>query len=367
LAAGFKQFLTVFGSFLTFFAAITLFVGAFLIYLTLSMAVIERTRMYGTLRALGATSRQVRRVVMREAIALGAVSIVVGLLVGLGLAVGLLALVGKLFQLDLPGLQITPGAVIGSVVVGATVTALSALIPARRAGRLAPIEAMKGDYARDTRLGRMWIFGAVVLVLSVALFLGSDSPAASSAVIGILLGAVLLVPLLLRPVSQLLGRLTNRMARGVGEVAVLHLAKERSRSAYTLALVMVVLGMLFATGGLFLSIRSGLGEIIDRQFGADVFAQPRTPDDGTLQAKLASAKGVARVTPIRFGITTAFDSKGKRHEIFVRTIEPDSYFAVSSFFWKNGDDGDAKAALVKGGSILVAGQVARELDVKVGR
>ena len=368
LAAGFKQFLTVFGTFLTFFAAITLFVGSFLIYLTLSMAVIERTRMYGTLRALGATPRQVRRVVMREAVALGAVSIVVGLFVGLGLAIGLLALIGRLFDLNLPGLQITPSAVITSVVIGTAVTAFSALIPARRAGRLAPVEAMKGDYARDTRLGRMWIVGAVLLVLSVSVFIASDSPAASSSVIGILLGAVLLVPLLLRPVSSMLGRLTNRIARGVGEIAVLHLAKERSRSAYTLALVMVVLAMLFATGGLFLSVRSGLDEIVDRQFGADVFLNPRVPDDGRVQAKLEKNPDVERVTPIRFGIATALNKKGKRQEIFVRTIEPQSYFAVSSFFWKKGkgNDDSAQKALLHGGSILAAADVASQLGVDVG-
>ena len=46
---------------------------------------------------------------------------------------------------------------------GIVITMLSAMIPARRAGKLAPIVAMKGDYARDTKLSRMWIVGAVLL------------------------------------------------------------------------------------------------------------------------------------------------------------------------------------------------------------
>jgi len=366
LAAGFKQFLSVFGTFLAFFAAITLFVGAFLIYLTLSMAVIERTRMYGTLRALGATSKQVRRVVLIEAVALGVVSTILGLVVGLGLALGLLQLIGKLFQLTLPGLQIKAGAVIATVLVGLVVTTISALIPARRAGRLAPIEAMKGDYARDTRLTRTWIAGAVVLVLSVAISVATNSPAASATVIGILLGAVLLVPLLLRPVSSLLGRFTNRMARGVGDIAVLHLAKERSRSAYTLALVMVVMAMLLATGGLYLSVRNGIGQIVDRQFGADVFVQPRVPDDGTFGSKLAGVRGVGPITPLRFGFASAVDKTGKQRDFFIRTIEPDSYFAVSSYLWKGGSDGAAKSSLQRGGSVLLSAEVARELDVGIG-
>jgi putative ABC transport system permease protein len=366
LAAGFKEFLTVFGTFLTFFAAITLFVGAFLIYLTLSMAVIERTRMYGTLRALGATSRQVRRVVVREALVLGIVSIVVGLGFGLLLALVLLQLIGSLFDLNIPGLVITPAAVITTIVIGVAVTGFSALIPARRAGRLAPVEAMKGDYQRDTRLGRMWIVGAVLLVGGIALNLAVRSPAAGSSVIFILLGAVLLVPLLLRPVASLLGRVTNRLARGVGEIAVLHLAKERSRSAYTLALVMVVMAMLFATGGLYLSVRAGIDEIIDRQFGADLFAQPQIPDDGSLLPKLAAQQGVERVTPIRFGISTSLDKQGKRREIFVRTIEPATYFETSSYFWREGNDADAKAALERGNSVLLTREVGEILDLGVG-
>jgi putative ABC transport system permease protein len=177
---------------------------------------------------------------------------------------------------------------------------------------------------------------------------------------------VLLVPLLLRPVSSLLGKLTNRMARGVGDIAVLHLVKERSRSAYTLALVMVVMAMLLATGGLYLSVRNGIGEIVDRQFGADVFVQARVPDDGTFGAKLAREPGVKHITPIRFGFASAIDSKGKQRDFFIRTIEPDSYFAVSSYFWKHGNDTDAKNALTRGGAVIVSEEVARELDAKVG-
>ena len=366
LAEGFKQFLTIFGGFLAFFAAIVLFLSAFLIYLTLSMALIERTRMYGTLRALGATSKQVRRVVIREALALGAVSTFAGLFLGLLLALGLLTQISHLFGIKIPGLQVTPGSVITAVIIGIVVTLLSALIPARRAGRLEPIVAMKGDYARDAKLSRGWIVGAAVLILSVLLNLGAGAAAAPLAVLGILLGAVLLVPVLLRPVAGLLGRLTNRMARGVGDIAVLHLTKERSRSAYTLALVMVVMSMLIATGGLFLSLRAGIDEIIDRQFGADLFVQPRTPDDGTLEAKFEKAPGIASVTAIRFGIATGYDKNHKRTELFIRTIDPDSYFATSSYFWKDGNDGDAKAALLKGDSVLLSDTVAKQLDVHTG-
>ena len=94
-------------------------------------------------------------------------------------------------------------------------------------------------------------------------------------------------------VASLYGGAPNKRVR----TRDLHLAKERSRSAYTLALVMVVMAMLLATGGLFLSVRDGIGQIVDRQFGADIFVQSRVPDDGTFGAKLAREPGAQQVRP----------------------------------------------------------------------
>ena len=376
LAAGFKDFLQAFGTFLTFFAGITLFVGAFLIYLTLSMAVIERTRMYGTLRALGATRRQVRRIVLLEGIVLGIASALIGLVVGLALAKGLLVLIGNLFDLELPGLVITPAALVASIVVGLLVTLGSALVPAFRAGRLSPVEAMKGDFARDTKLGRAWIFGAVLFALSVVLQLtmsgGDEGEAPPVAVIGILLGAVLMVPLLLRPLATLLGKLTNRLARGVGEIAVLHLSKERSRSAYTLALVMVVMAMIFATGGLYLSIRGSVDDLVERQFGADAAVFSQTPQKSSLEPKLKAHPDIAEATSLFFGEATMIEEEEKdeggdgREMLFVRTIVPESYFVVSSYSWADGSDDAAREALTKGGAVLVSSEIANIHDLERG-
>lgn len=369
LAEGFKRFLGTFGTFLTFFAAIVLFIGAFLIYLTLSMAVVERTRMYGTLRALGATRAQVRRIVLLEAVALGAVSSIVGLGLGLLLAKGLLALISSLFDLDLPGLVIGTPAIVAALLVGLVITAGSALVPAVRAGRLQPVVAMKGDHASEVRLGRGWIAGLVVLVGSITLAFaatGPESNAGSLGVIGILLGAVLMVPLLLRPLASLLGRLTNRMSRGVGEIAVLHLAKERSRSAYTLALVMVVMAMLFATGGLFLTVRNGVDEIIDRQFGADLFIESQTELPDGFGATLAERPDIERTSPIWFGSTQVYGTDGEPDDAFVRILDPQSYFHVTSYFWKDGDDASAREALSRGGAVLLPGPLAEDLDVGRG-
>ncbi|MGZ4128076.1 MAG: ABC transporter permease [Actinomycetota bacterium] len=371
LAKGFRDFLNILGTVFTFFAALTLFIGAFLIYLTLSMAIIERTRIYGTMRALGATRRQVRTTVIAEALALGTASTIVGLAFGLVIAKGLLVLVSRLFQIDLPGLTIRPAAIGAGIAVGILTTLVSSLIPARRASKLSPIVAMKGDYARDTRLSRAWIAGAVAMVIGVAIALVKGSASGSAGTPLILLGSVLLTPLLLRPMAQLLGRVTNRIARGVGEVSVLHLVKERSRSAYTLALIMVVMAMIFSIGGLYTTLSATLNRSIDRQFGADI--QIRTPGfmaAGTLgpafEQALRAEPGVGAITTLRFAQVKQLDTTSAESDLFARIIDPATYFDLQSFSFVKGSENAARSALVRGGALLLPADRATALHKTVG-
>jgi putative ABC transport system permease protein len=232
---------------------------------------------------------------------------------------------------------------------------------------------MKGDYAGETKLGKAWIAGLVLFIGSLAIALGTSgtSEGASNltpiAVMTLLLGTLLLVPLLLRPLAAVLGRLTNRIARGVGEVAVLHLVKERSRSAYTLGLIMIVMAMLFASGGLYLSTRAAIDEIIDRQFGADLFIQGNSPVDPSIEAKISSRTDIERVSSLRFGFTKSSGHKATDSEdVFLAMIDPATYFEISSFFWKDGSDAVARQALSRGGSVLLPTTFAKEAGLERG-
>ena len=365
IAEGFKDFVGILGTVFTFFAAITLFVGAFLIYLTLSMAVIERVRVYGTMRALGATTRQVRRVVVAEATVLGIVSTVIGLALGLLIARGLIVMVGNLFDFEIQGFNVPASAIVAGVTVGVVTTLISALIPARRAARLEPVVAMRGDYARETRLSRSWIAGLVAFALGVIASFAGAGPAGTPL---ILLGSVLLVPPLLRPLASLLGRATNRMARGVGDIAVLHLVKERSRSAYTLALLMVVMAMIFSIGGMQASMLRALDDSLDRQFGADL--QVDAVGLGTFAPEvgdeLRKIDGIDAVTTMRFAGLLLEDAAGKDHQSFARIIDPNTYFDVESFLFRDGTEQEVRRSLAEGGIVLMPEFQATELALAVG-
>ena len=130
--------------FLLAFGAVALFVGAFVIFNTLSITIAQRTRELATLRTLGASRRQVRRSVLVEGFAIGVFASALGLALGVGLAKGLGALMRAL-NLDLPqtGLVFETRTVIVSMTLGIVVTLLATIAPAIKATKVPPIAAVR--------------------------------------------------------------------------------------------------------------------------------------------------------------------------------------------------------------------------------
>ena len=142
---------------LLFFAGTALFVGAFLVFNALSMTILERTRELGMLRALGSTRAMITRSIIAEALILGFLGSVLGVLFGYGMAKGLVYLFGRAFLFEITELVLSPFALVSAIVVGVAVTVLAALYPALRAGRVSPVEAMRArsgtiSQARRARL-----------------------------------------------------------------------------------------------------------------------------------------------------------------------------------------------------------------------
>jgi len=136
--------ISAFQYFLLAFAGIALFVGSFVIINTLSITVAQRTREFATLRTLGGSRLQILGSVMVEAIVIGIAASICGLVLGFGLAIGLMRLFEKL-GLELPknAMVIEPRTVIVSLVVGVVVTLIASIWPALRAVRVPPIAAVR--------------------------------------------------------------------------------------------------------------------------------------------------------------------------------------------------------------------------------
>ena len=135
--------LTLLTQLLLGFAAIGLVVAAFIIFNTFSILVAQRTRELGLLRAMGASGFQVVSAVLAESAIVGLVASVVGLVLGLATAAGLLALL-SVFGFHVPEgpTVLEARTVLAAIGVGLVVTVGSSLIPALRAARIPPIAAI---------------------------------------------------------------------------------------------------------------------------------------------------------------------------------------------------------------------------------
>ena len=346
-------------------SAVALFVGVFLIYLTLSMAVLERTRLYGMLFALGGTRGQVRRLVLGEAAVLAAVGTASGVVVGLGIGLVLLRVTARLIGLASPALVVPPAVLAVGIAAGFLMTLAASWIPARRAARVSPVEALRNDHEPPHRSVRSALVGGALIALGLAVPTPVTRPILSStAITFVLFGLVLSVPLILSPVARLVGRTTRRLAAAVGEVAVMHLVKERSRSAFTLALVMIVMALAIMLGAAVQSARGALSHQIDAQFGADlrVFGT----FDANRQAQVAKVAGVRAMTTLSFGSSSHLLADHPELRAYVEVIDPRTYFDVSGFAFVEGDGQRARTAMAGGGTVLLPGVIAQRLHSHPG-
>jgi putative ABC transport system permease protein len=275
--ASIKEALGFINTFLLVFAGISLVVGAFIIVNTFSMLLAQRTRELALLRAVGAGAGQVVRMVLAEAAVVGLVGGVVGLGVGIGLAALLKVAVGA-FGLEVSGgLPIAARTVVVSVLLGLVVTVVAAAVPAIRASRIAPVAAMRDDIAlpeRGLRARARW--AVVLLVLGLAAVPGAllldDAPgdwsliaAAALLFLAVAVGAAALA----RPVVTVLGAPFAALSRSVGRMARGNALRNPRRTAATASALMIGLALVTAVSVLSASATQSTKAIVGEVVSAD--------------------------------------------------------------------------------------------------
>ncbi|MFE4968077.1 ABC transporter permease [Streptomyces sp. NPDC056660] len=294
------------------FAGIAFLVGIFLIINTFSMLVAQRTREIGLMRAVGSSRGQVNRSVLVEALLLGVVGSVLGVGAGVGIAVGLMKLMGSigmhLSTSDLTVAWTTPAL---GLVLGVVVTVLAAYLPARRAGKVSPMAALRDAGApADARAGR--IRALVGLALTGAggygLYLASaaDKAKEGSAWLGLgivlsLIGFVVIGPLLAGAVVRVLGAVLLRMFGPVGRMAERNALRNPRRTGATGAALMIGLALVACLSVVGSSMVASATDQLDKTVGTDFIIQSDSGQRITPQAVKAvkDTQGLARVTEYR--------------------------------------------------------------------
>ncbi|MEU1289345.1 FtsX-like permease family protein [Kitasatospora sp. NPDC005856] len=295
------------------FAFISLFVGIFIIANTFTMLVAQRTKELALLRAIGASRKQVTRSVLIEALLIGTVSAVAGLVAGIGIGAGMQSLIGSLNE-NMPNgsLVIKPLTVVVTVVVGVLVTVLSALLPAMRASRIAPVAAMSsGDQpvsqkslvVRNT-IGSVLAGGGLALIGYGASLGNSDGrlPVGAGAFLA-LIGVFVLLPLLSRPVVALVGPLL-RLGGTPGRLAQQNAVRNPRRTAATAAALTIGLTLVTGLTVIGASVNDTVDRAVTSSMKADfiVGAANGMSLSEQVPAQIAKAPGVAASS----AMTTAF-------------------------------------------------------------
>jgi putative ABC transport system permease protein len=359
------------------FAAVAVLVGGFLIFNTFAVTVAQRSREFALFRTLGASRRQILSSVMAESVVIGVVASIVGIAAGLVVAPGLRSLLGA-FGLDLgtTSTQLEPRTIIVALLVGVLATVVSGFVPARRATRVQPVEAMRdAEPHAPARLRRRRIIVALLVeAAGVALLLygllgdpGTASATASVLGFGTLLmifGLALLAPTLVRPLSSGIGKPLERILGISGRLGRENSTRQPQRTAVTASALMigvalVVLVTIFAAG-----LRATIDQGIDEQIKA---AGIITHDDGFsplpagLTDRLEQVDGVTAVSPIRFETGKLAGEKGTTG---VTGVDDATVRDVLTLKWEEGSD-DVLSSLGAGGA-AVSNEFADSKDVGVG-
>lgn len=285
-------FLTMIRSVLVGFALVAMFVATVSINNTFTITVAQRTRELAMLRTVGASRRQVRSMVRVEAAAVGVVGAVLGAVIGVGVAIGLKG-VFDAFGSGLPagGLTVRPAAIVIGLAVGIALTLLAARSPARRASRVAPIEALRDASTERTTISRRRLVTGVLLgvggaALTVAGTSGTTVVTAAGA-IGVVAAALVLAPAALPAASGIIGAIASPR-RGVNAaLAIENTRREprRSASAATALLIgvaVVTVFTVFAT-----SASSAIDDRVSDGFGhADLAISTPVFGGGTLSTDI---------------------------------------------------------------------------------
>ncbi|MGC0415972.1 FtsX-like permease family protein [Embleya sp. AB8] len=261
------------------FAGIALLVGVFLIVNTFAMLTARRTRELGLLRALGAGRGQVKRGVLVEAALLGLVGSTVGLVFGYGVAFGLGrcfdfgAIAGSLGGRSLGGdaLVVAPTTPVVAYLVGVPVTIAAAYPPARTAGRVPPMAALREAPREPARTSRRRTLLGVALLVPVALgAVAGGMQALIPALACSLAACVVLGPILVRRLLPVLTSALPAGAGAMGRLAARNAARDPRRTASTAAALMIGVAVVCAMSVTGASMVASQSALADRMLGADL-------------------------------------------------------------------------------------------------
>jgi putative ABC transport system permease protein len=261
-----------------------LFIGMFLIYNSFAIAVTQRRSEIGILRALGASSAQIRNLFLLESTLIGALGSLAGLGAGMLMARGFAVSVSNLLR-GLYGvadrasdIAAEPATLMIGFVMGVATSTIAALLPARDAARVDPIQALqKGRYqllsAGESRVRRI-VALACAGAAGVSLALNAIPAFFYAGFLLTLLAMVLLSPNWTLWLTRAMRPALKWLRPIEGALAADSLIEAPRRTSATVAALMMSLAFVIGLGGV---MKASYGSIMDwttTTLNPDLFVTP---------------------------------------------------------------------------------------------
>jgi putative ABC transport system permease protein len=312
----FEAMLSAYSLMVSVSSLFALFIGMFIIYNSFAIAVTQRRSEIGILRALGATRAQIRWLFLGESAVTGLIGSIGGLVFGMVIARGIAASIGGLIS-DVYGVAqradevaTSPALLATALAIGVATSIIAALIPARNAARVDPVQALqKGKYQALSAAESRWrvVLAAIGALVSVGCLVFSSIRSAFyvgyvvAVVVALLLSPILSVALAraLRPVLKFIRPVE-------GALAADSLIQAPRRTSASVAAVMLSLALVVAFAGMARASYDSIIGWMNTALNPDLFVTPsqsivirtiRFPE--SMYPELTSMAGVERVQSVR--------------------------------------------------------------------
>lgn len=357
LAAGFGAAQAIFNVIGVF----TLVMGGFIILNTFRTIVSERRHDIGMLRAVGASRGTILGMFLAEGLLQGILGTGLGLLAGWGFSrlamISMGSIAGDLMHIESMSVSFSPGTWIAAIALGVGITVLSAILPARAAARITPLDALRpqvGDVYEAAATKRAWV-GLVLIVISVVgLFSGVDTLIMLGA-IGLLVGMALGAAAAVKPITDFFSRGIEAVYRREGFLARANLQRNPGRAGVTVTAVMISLALVTGIMTMTVAVVGGYAEYAEKATGTDYLVIPQNLmfSSGTVGAapalaeEIRAAEGIGQVATVRYAPAVVGDTT-----VQVVGIDPEEYAAVASFRFSEGSSQEDIAKLSESDMLL---------------
>lgn len=365
------QVVNMLGMVLLMFVVVALGIGTFIITNTFQISVRQRQREFALLRAIGASPRQVFLVVLVQAIVVGLIGSIVGVLAGQGLILGVRELISAAgMPLD-SNLLMRASTALTSIVIGTVVTVIGSVVPARRAALTPPVEAMRDvSGATQKPVGRRTIIGISVLVTGAALvYLGGwkvvdwHGPALGIGALAAVTGTILITPALVPAFARVLAWPARAFFAPIGQLASGSMTSQTRKTATTTSALVIGVALVTAGATVADTTKASLTDIIRTNVTSEIMVILNVPTDDVSHG-LAVIEGADHVTDADASFATGQADVTAGGEPFRGQVGSPHPDLVGSDLGMRLIDGDDRA--LENGSWVVSQMTADDHGIEVG-